>query len=262
MSRQNYYRQRRQRQRRGVDEGLIEQMVRAERRIQPRVGTRKLHQMLKEPLQEAGVRVGRDRLFHVLKHKDLLVAPLPKAPRTTMSRHSLPVFTNRLKDLAVDGPHQAWVCDLTYLRTAESFLYLSLITDRYSRKIVGYHVGDTLETEGCLKALEMAVRGLPEGKRPMHHSDRGSQYCSHLYVNQAKAYGLDISMTEERHCYENAMAERVNGILKQEYLMGNTFRTRDQAIAATHQAVHTYNTRRLHRALKYKTPEEIHQRVA
>jgi putative transposase len=262
MSRQNYYRRRRQRRERVVDEGLIEQLVRAERRVQPRVGTRKLHLHLKRPLQEAGVTIGRDRLFNTLRRKGLLVEPLPKAPRTTLSRHSLPVFTNRLKDLVVDGPNQAWVCDLTYVRLAESFVYLSLITDRYSRKIVGYYVGDTLETEGCLKALEMAVKDLPEGETPLHHSDRGSQYCSHLYVNRARAYGLGISMTEERHCYENAMAERVNGILKQEYMLGSTFRTKEQAVVATHQAVHTYNTHRLHQALKYRTPEEIHQRVA
>ena len=119
-----------------------------------------------------------------------------------------------------------------------------------------------LETEGCLKSLEMALKQLPAGQKAPHHSDRGCQYCSHLYVEKAQAGGLTISMTEENHCYENAKAERVNGILKQEYGLGGCFRTKAQALAAVAEAVRLYNTRRPHQALKYKTPEEVHQRAA
>ncbi len=172
--------------------------------------------------------------------------------RTTDSRHCLPVFTNWVKDLVLERPNQAFAGDVTYIRTDEGFLYLSLLTDLYSRKIVGYHAGDTLETEGCLKALEMALAQLPAGKEVYHHSDRGCQYCSHLYVERARAHGLVISMTEENHCYENAMAERVNGILKQEYWLGSCFRTKAQALAAVDEAVRLYNTRRPHRSLKNK----------
>ncbi len=262
MSRQNFYKGKKYRQRRDIDESLIEDLVRSERAIQPRLGGRKLYYMLKPLLEEADVRIGRDRFFEVLDNKGLLLERLPKAPRTTNSRHSLPVFTNQLKELIITEPNQAWVSDITYIRTDEGFLYLSLITDDWSRKIVGYHAGDTLETEGCLKALEKAADELEEGIFPLHHSDRGCQYCSHLYTGRLREYGMEISMTEEMHCYENAKAERVNGILKQEYYLGGCFRTKSQAIEAINQAVFLYNTRRPHLELKYKTPEAVHRLAA
>ncbi len=262
MSRQNFYKGKKYRQRRDIDESLIEDLVRSERAIQPRLGGRKLYYMLKPLLEEADVRIGRDRFFEVLDNKGLLLERLPKAPRTTNSRHSLPVFTNQLKELIITEPNQAWVSDITYIRTDEGFLYLSLITDDWSRKIVGYHAGDTLETEGCLKALEKAADELEEGIFPLHHSDRGCQYCSHLYTGKLREYGMGISMTEEMHCYENAKAERVNGILKQEYYLGGCFRTKAQAVEAINQAVFLYNTRRPHLELKYKTPEAVHRLAA
>ena len=261
MSRQNFYKGRRERVRREVDGNLIEELVRAERMVQPRLGGKKLHHLLKPELKKGGVRIGRDRFFEVLGERGLLLDPLPKAPRTTNSRHSLPVFRNLLADMEVDAPNQAWVSDITYIRTDEGFLYLSLITDDWSRKIVGYHAGDTLETEGCLKALEQAVKELVDGIFPLHHSDRGSQYCSHLYTGRLREYGLGISMTEEMHCYENAKAERVNGILKQEYSLGGFFRTKQQAIKAVDQAVWLYNTRRPHQALKYEIPAAVHKKL-
>ena len=147
MSRQNFYKESRQRKRREVDADLVEQLVKAERAVQPRLGGRKLHHLCKKSLEEAGVGLGRDRFFDVLADRDLLLEPLPKRPRTTDSRHCLPVFTNRVKGLILERPNQAWAGDITYIRTDEGFLYLSLLTDLYSRKIVGFHAGDTLETE-------------------------------------------------------------------------------------------------------------------
>jgi transposase InsO family protein len=261
MSRQNFYKGRKQRDRYKVDAALIVELVRAERAIQPRLGGKKLYVLLKPKLQEAGIEVGRDRFFKVLAEKGLLLEPLPKAPRTTNSRHSLPVFRNLVTEMELSGPNQAWVSDITYIRTDEGFLYLSLITDAWSRKIVGYHAGDTLETEGCLRALERAVKELVEGMFPVHHSDRGCQYCSHVYTGRLRDYGLGISMTDKMHCYENAKAERVNGILKQEYYLGGCFRTKKQAVEAVEQAVCLYNTRRPHLALKYKTPETVHREL-
>ena len=261
MSRQNFYKGRKERTRREVDAGLVEELVRAERAVQPRLGGKKLHRLLKPELEQAGVRIGRDRFFEVLGERGLLLEPLPKAPRTTNSRHSLPVFRNLLEDMALDGSNQAWVSDITYIRTDEGFLYLSLVTDAWSRKIVGHHAGDTLETEGCLRALEKAAKELVDGLFPVHHSDRGCQYCSHLYTSRLREYGLGISMTEELHCYENAKAERVNGILKQEYFLGGCFRTKRQAVEAVDQAVWLYNTRRPHLALNYRTPEEPHNKL-
>jgi len=260
MSRQNYYARRRQRQRRRVDGELVAGLVRRERTQQPRLGTRKLHYLLKAELARAGVSLGRDRFFEELRQRDLLLPPVrAEYPTTTQSYHNLPVFGNRLKELEVKGPHEAWVSDLTYLRTREGYLYLALITDRYSRKVVGAHVGETLEALGCVEALKAAVAQLPAGAKPIHHSDRGSQYCCHEYVGRLKAHGIGISMTESNHCAENALAERMNGILKQEYGLGMEFATKADARRAVPQGIWLYNTRRPHRALGYRTPEEMHQ---
>lgn len=262
MSRQNYYAARRLRQRRQVDEGMIVELVKRERRIQPRLGGRKLRHLLQTDLAEAGVRVGRDRFFEVLAEHDLLVAPKPGAPHTTNSRHSLPVFHNLLAGNDLQAPNEAWVSDVTYIRTDEGFLYAALITDAYSRKIVGWHIGESLEAEGCLRALDRALSELPADKRPLHHSDRGCQYCCHAYVQRLQERGMAISMTEILHCYENALAERVNGILKQEYEMDRTFRTKAQAKAAFAQAVWLYNHRRPHSRLNYRFPADVHAEAA
>src|SRR5512141_441658 len=221
MSRQNYYARRGHRGRRAVDSDLVVGLVQQERQKQSRLGTRKLYHLLKPKLEKAGVRIGRDRMFEELRKRDLLLEPLPaKYPQTTQSYHNLPVFGNRIKDLEVTAPNQVWVSDITYVRTRESFVYLALITDKYSRKIVGWHLGDTLEAIGCVRALERALTGLPAGCKPIHHSDQGSQYCCHEYVRRLQERELPISMTELNHCAENALAERMNGILKQEYGLG------------------------------------------
>jgi putative transposase len=217
ITRQNYYARRKARQRRGVDAELVVALVIGERQLQPRLGTRKLHFMLKGALLKEGVGLGRDRFLEVLREKGLLLAPKPaEYPCTTDSRHALPVFTNRIKGRVVNQPNEVWVGDLTYVRTAMGFLFLALLTDKVSRKVVGYHCGDTLEAGGCLAALQQAVAQMPAGARPIHHSDRGTQYCSHEYVNWLVAHGLSLSMTETDHCAENALAERMNGILKSE----------------------------------------------
>lgn len=258
MSRQNFYKGRRARERKKVDEQLVKRLVQAERSMQPRLGGLKLHSMLREELKGEGVDLGRDRFFEVLRNQSLLLEPLPKAPRTTNSAHSLPVFTNLIKELELTGPYQVWISDITYIRTREDFAYLSLITDKYSRKIVGYHLGTTLEAQDTLKALEMALAERPEGACPIHHSDRGCQYCCHAYVKRLKDCGLQVSMTEVDHCAENAQAERMNGILKQEYFLNHEFRSVAQARKAVDEAVHLYNTRRPHRSLKLRTPEQVH----
>ena len=262
MSRQNYYAARRLRQRRQIDEAMILELVRRERRMQPRLGGRKLLHLLRAELDEAGVEVGRDRFFELLSESDLLVIPKPGAPRTTNSRHSLPVFGNLLAGKVLRAPHEVWVSDLTYIRTDEGFLYAALITDAYSRKIVGAHIGDSLEAEGCLHALDQALRALPAGTQPIHHSDRGCQYCCHEYVERLQARGLAISMTQVMHCYENAQAERVNGILKQEYELDRRFRTKAQARVAFEQAVWLYNHRRPHQRLNYRFPADVHEEAA
>jgi putative transposase len=259
ITRQNYYARRQARQHRKVDAGLVVALVIQERQIQPRLGTRKLHFMLKATLVREGVVLGRDRFLEVLRAHDLLLEPKPaEYPCTTNSQHCLPVFTNRIKGLKVSQPNEVWVGDLTYLRTAAGFLYLALLTDKSSRKVVGYHCGDTLAAGGCLAALKQALADMPAGATPIHHSDQGTQYCSHEYVNWVQAHGLSLSMTERDHCAENALAERMNGILKTEYGLGGEFKTKASAHLAVDQAVHLYNTRRPHTALGYRTPHAVH----
>jgi len=260
MSRQNYYARRRHRQRRQLDGDLVAGLVQRERQLQPRLGTRKLHHLLRAELKLAGVRIGRDRLFEELRQRNLLLAPVPAPyPHTTQSQHNLPVFGNLIKEKAVKRPNQVWVSDLSYLRTQEGFVYLALITDKYSRKIVGAHVGDSLEAVGCVRALEEALQQLPEGARPIHHSDQGSQYCCHEYVKRLREHGLTISMTESNHCAENALAERMNGILKQEYGLGSQFVSKAEARRAVKQGIWLYNRKRPHAALGYRVPQEVHQ---
>jgi transposase InsO family protein len=263
MTRQNYYARRQARQRREVDADLVVALVMEERKIQPRLGARKLHFMCKGIMVKEGVRLGRDRFFEVLRAHGLLLDPKPaEYPCTTNSQHYLPVFSNRIKGLEVSKPNEVWVGDLTYVRTEMGFLYLALLTDKSSRKVVGYHCGDTLAAGGCLEALKNALAELPKGVTPIHHTDRGTQYCCHEYVNWVESHGLSVSMTETDHCAENALAERMNGILKSEYGLGVRFKTKASAYLAVDQAVHLYNTRRPHTSLGYRTPQAAHALAA
>lgn len=259
MSAQNYYARRTVRRRRAVEVGLLLELVRAERREQPRLGVRKLCFLIGWELAEAGVKMGRDRIYAELGKAGLLVEKKRSEwPKTTHFNPNLPVFRNRIKGRTLTGRNQVWVADITYIRTQGAFMYLGLITDQWSRKIVGYHLGETLESGGVLKALAMGLKGLRSDEKPIHHSDRGCQYASHAYVNRVLGAGLTMSMTEKDHTAENALAERVNGILKQEYGLDAHFASREEARKATRQGVELYNHRRPHTALKMKTPHEMH----
>lgn len=262
MTRQNYYKQRRRRRRREIDEELIISLVRRERQQQPRLGCRKLHWRLRDEFQDAGLKVGRDRLFEVLRNHRMLVKPLPKKPRTTNSRHSLPVHGNLISELETTAPNQIWVSDVTYIRTWEGFEYLTLIMDLHSHKIVGHHCGESLEADESVRALDQALSELPEHKYPIHHSDRGSQYCSRKYVGRLNDRHLPVSMTEQNHCAENSTAERLNGILKQEYGLGGNLLSRQQARRTVEEAVWLYNNRRPHTTLDYEYPAKVHSAAA
>lgn len=262
MTRQNYYKQRRRRRRREIDEALVVSLVRRERQQQPRLGCRKLHRLLSKEFRDAGIEVGRDRMFDVLRDHSMLVQPLPKSPRTTYSRHSLPVYSNLIAELETTAPNQIWVTDTTYIRTWENFLYLTLIMDLHSHKIVGYHCGDSLDADASLNALDHALGDLPDDRYPIHHSDRGSQFCSHKFVGRLRNRDLPVSMTELNHCAENSTAERLNGILKQEYGLGRTFISRKQAQRAVDDAVCLYNNRRPHTTLGLRFPSEVHRKAA
>ena len=242
-----------------MDADLVVELVKEERRLQPRLGTRKMRHLLKDRWEEAGVKMGRDRLFEILRDREMLIEPrISEYPTTTHSYHCLPVFENLIKDREFQKPNEVWVGDITYLRTEEGFMYLSLLTDKVSRKIVGYHCADTLEAEGCVRALRMALRDMPPGARPIHHSDRGSQYCCHEYVNLIVDRGMAVSMTEKAHCAENALAERMNGIVKGEYGLGRKFKTKASVLVAVDQTVYLYNTRRPHTSLGNRFPDQVH----
>jgi transposase InsO family protein len=259
MTPQNYYARRSAWCRREVDVSLVIELVRTQRKHQPRLGVRKVYSLIQVELKAAGVKVGRDRLFEELRKAGMLVERKPSLwPKTTNFNPNLPVFKNLIKRSALTGRNQIWVADITYIRTQEAFMYLGLITDQWSRKIVGFHLGETLGTDSPLLALAMALKGLKANERPIHHSDRGCQYASHAYVQRVQQAGLKMSMTEQNHSAENALAERVNGILKQEYWLDAIFATKPEARQAARQGIHLYNYRRPHTALGYKTPAAVH----
>ena len=259
MSPQNYYARRTAGRRATVDLELVLELVRAQRKYQPRLGARKLHYLIGAELKQAGVKLGRDRLFKELAKAGMLVERKPSEwPKTTSFDRSLPVFKNLIKRRTLTGRNQVWVADITYIRTQQAFMYLGLITDKWSRKIVGFHLAETLETAGVLNALALALKELPRNERPIHHSDRGCQYASHDYVKRVEQAGLTMSMTEKNHSAENALAERVNGILKQEYWLDENFATKQEASRTVAQGVNLYNTRRPHTALGLKTPAMVH----
>jgi putative transposase len=258
LSRQGYYAGRRERCRKAVAGERVLDAVRCERALQPRIGTRKLQVVL----GSGGLTVGRDRLFELLGEHDLLVPRKKKTVRTTWYDQSLPVYRNLLYQLEPTQPNQVWVSDITYVATDEGFVYLALLSDKISRRIVGWNLADTNEAAEAIKALRMAIAELPPDRFPIHHSDRGSQYCCHDYVEVLNKRSLSISMTEENHCYENAQAERVNGILKDEFNLDRIFRTKAQARRAAAEAITTYNTRRLHLSLHMRTPDQVHLHAA
>ena len=162
----------------------------------------------------------------------------------------------------IKRPNQVWASGITYIRTIKGFCYLALITDMYSRKIVGYDLSDSLELYGCLRALKKALYHNKIVENLIHHSDRGIQYCSNVYTNELKRKKIAISMTEDNHCYENALADRVKGILKDEFYLDQTFASVEQAKKATKNAIKLYNSKRLHLSLDCKTPNYVHQNAA
>jgi putative transposase len=262
MHRDAYYKYKKRDQKWKTIESNVVQMVNDERKEQPRVGTRKLLEALQSDFKRANLKVGRDVLFDILREHNMLIRRKKASCKTTDSYHRFHKYNNLVKHMQVTAPNQVWVADITYIRTINGFCYLALITDMYSRKIVGYDLSDSLELAGCLRALKKALRSASPAAGLVHHSDRGIQYCSNQYVNELKKRKIKISMTEENHCYENAIAERVNGILKDEFYLDQCFFNTIHACKAAKNAIRIYNNKRLHLSLDYKTPEMIFKKVA
>ena len=210
--------------------------------------------VLHHHLIEYGVTIGRDRLFDLLRCKGLLIRPKRRYVRTTNSNHWFTKYRNLIRDIQIKRTGEVIVGDITYIETREGYCYLSLLTDVYSHKIVGYHLSQSLSVEGSLKALEMALRGIKDRFGMIHHSDRGIQYCCNAYTDRLRKAGVSISMTEENHVYENALAERVNGILKNEFLLGECLPSYKMACKMVKEVINIYNNERLHMSINYMTP--------
>jgi transposase InsO family protein len=258
LSRQVYYRAIKSKQKRQTIASQVVDLVQSVRIDQPRIGTRKLYHILKEPLQELGV--GRDRLFAILNANKMLIKPKRSYHITTNSHHRFRKHKNLIEDQLITRPEQVWVADITYVGHRKNPMYLSLVTDAYSKKIVGYHLDGTLEVNASLKALKRAVknRSYPNNKL-IHHSDRGLQYCSHIYQQTLTKNDIKCSMTESYDPYQNAVAERINGILKQEFLINTQnidIKTMKKIIK---QSIAIYNTKRPHLSCNMLTPEQMHK---
>ncbi|MGH0798394.1 IS3 family transposase [Bacillus mycoides] len=272
-SRQAYYQALKRQRLWSLQEDIILELVREKKRWLPNSGGLKMLHLIRPDLTKMSIEIGRDKFFNLLKVNDLLVFRKKRTTITTNSNHPFKKYGNLMKGIKVSRVYQVLVADITYIRTLEGFLYLALITDAFSRKIVGWDLSDSLELEGCLRALKKALRPLPipisnpsktrktdkvkKEKLMIHHSDRGSQYCSYEYIKLLNKYHFKVSMAAAGNCYENAMAERVNGILKTEFELHQNFKSKNVAQKVVQQSIKLYNTMRPHRAIQLSTPQEF-----
>ena len=256
-SRQVYYRHLRSQRRYQEKAAIVIELVQRIRNEQPRIGTRKLHFLLKDDLKK--IEVGRDRLFAILKANRMLIEPKRSYHITTNSHHRFRKHSNLIKEIDIERPEQVWVSDITYVGNRNNPMYLALVTDAYSKKIVGYDVSNSLDVAGSCKALMMARKNRKTDKMLLHHSDRGLQYCSGEYQKILSKNNIKCSMTQAYDPYENAVAERINGILKQEFI-GNTkhlkLKTMKQLVS---NSIQIYNNKRPHYSNYYLTPQQMHQ---
>lgn len=229
------------------------------RSVLPYAGIRKLHKMLPDCTYGLPVNVGRDHLFNLLRDNKMLSPLRKRYHRTTNSKHTLPGYPNLLKDMCISQINEAWVSDITYIQLPKGkFCYLFLVTDYCSRKILGYAIKQSLSAEGALESLAMAIKYAKPSPGFIHHSDHGIQYCCKEYLGKLQKHGAQISMTGENHCYDNAVAERVNGILKQEFGLGTQLPDIEAAKRLTIEGIRLYNNVRLHVSLGYRTPDYIY----
>ena len=259
---QAYYQHQKLSGKKALEEDLLIQRVLYHRTFQPQLGGRKLHELMEPFMEDHQLYVCRDRLFDLLRENRLLINKRKRSqPRTTDSNHWMKKYPDLIKEIRLSRADELWVSDITYIRlTNNKFAYLSLVTDAYSRKIVGYYLNHDLSAEGPLGALEMALKGRT-GDRPLiHHSDRGSQYCGDGYITRLTANGIGISMTQSGDPRDNAIAERVNGILKQE-LLETKYPNIRNAQCSVAIAIDIYNRLRPHSSVDMMTPEKAHTRT-
>lgn len=244
-----------------IEESLILSQIKEIRKNHSRMGTRKLYGKLEVFMQEHQIKMGRDALFNLLSANHMLVRKRKRKVQTTQSYHWLRKYPNLIKNFIPTAPNQLWVSDITYWQLECGYVYISFITDAYSHKIVGFHVAETLESVETIKALKMALSSLSTDKQYQltHHSDRGVQYCHHKYVNLLQDNDIKISMTENGDPLENAIAERVNGIIKDEYLQDTTVKNLQEAKSVLSFVVNLYNEERPHNSISNNVPDIVHE---
>jgi putative transposase len=244
-----------------LHEAWIIDRVKAVRLTMPGIGGQKLFIILKEELRQHGILIGRDGFYRLLKQYELLIKRRKRYVQTTQSYHRFKKWDDLTVNLSVESVEELWVSDITYLRTETGFVYLSLITDVYSRKIVGYHLSQKLKVDGCIIALNKAIASLSQSgphRSLIHHSDRGIQYCCDPYISILQKNEIRISMTQSGSPYDNAIAERVNGILKQQFCLDKVFKNYGASVDAVSKAIDGYNRLRPHASLSNLTPDMAH----
>jgi len=249
ITRQAYYEHKKKEAATLLEEELVIKQVKEIRKNHPSMGARKLYLKLQPFIQAHKIKLGRDGLFDLLAAYHLLIRKRKRKIQTTQSLHRFKKYPNQIKDFTPKEPNELWVSDITYWQIREKYCYISLITDAYSHKIVGYQVGESLEAIESIQALRMALSALDGSEshaRLIHHSDRGIQYCSNGYVKLLEEYKMEISMTQNGDPLENAIAERVNGIIKEEYLVHHQVSSIQEAREILQQVIQLYNHDRPH----------------
>ncbi len=257
-TRQAWYDTKKRQSKTQLSEVLVLNEAKKMRKEHKKMGCEKIHELLSSFLAGHQIKMGRDKFFYLMREHGLQVRRTKRKARTTNSNHLFKRYPNIAQDLSLTSSGKLWVSDITYIRTRHGFAYLSLITDAYSKKIVGWCLWPDLTSSGALNALQMAVESETVTSRLIHHSDRGIQYCCYDYVNYSNGCNIQISMTENGNPYENAIAERVNGILKDEYDLYNTFKDFNDAHEAVKVAINKYNNKRPHRSCNMLTPAQAH----
>lgn len=242
-----------------IDYQQVKSLVMGVRSQLPRSGGRKIYHMISDELAAKGIKIGRDKLFDYLRSEHLLVPNRKKYHKTTNSRHWMRKYPNSIKDVKINRPEQVWVADITYLQVKKKHYYLHLITDAYSKRIVGFELANNMQASTTLKALNKAISERVYQEKLTHHSDRGLQYCSSIYTQVLTKNNIKISMTQESDPYENAVAERVNGILKSEFGLDNIFESYELLDLQVSQAIALYNQLRPHMSIGLLTPNNAHK---
>lgn len=256
ISRQGYYKSKQEKEINQLNEEMVIQLIKTIRTKMPMLGGKKLYKLLLPDLKKMNIKLGRDKFFKILGKHGLLIKRKKKYTNTTNSSHWFRIYDNLIKNRTPEHRNEVWVSDITYISVEGSFCYLALVTDLFSRKIVGYDISESLNMEGCMRALKMALKNNEDITGLTHHSDRGVQYCCYKYTDKLKEMKIKISMSEKGNPYENAVAERINGILKEEFLLGEGFKTKELAYKAVKEAIQTYNELRPHMNLDYMTPNQ------